>query len=210
MKSDNINELAAALVAAQAEFPTVGKDSTNPFFKSKYADLATVVKTASPVLTKHNLAISQHVSRSANARSVLITYLLHSSGQYIAHNMPLLIPEPHDEVRGNQTVKVYPTPQQQGSAITYARRYSYMAVLGLVADEDDDGEKASRKPAEAYSAPQKAELLDPSKMKTLRSLMQSNGHTGDKATDFCQFLINKEAPTTNAEVDQLISALEGN
>lgn len=196
MKSEALNELAAALVAAQAEFPTVGKDSTNPFFKSKYADLATVVKTASPILSKHGLAVSQHVSASEGG-SVLTTYLLHSSGQYIAHDMPLLLPKQD--------------PQGQGSAITYARRYSYMAVLGLVADEDDDANKASNKPAEAYSAPQKqvsAELIDPTKMKQLKALMASKGHTGAKATDLCLFLLNKEAPTNNAEVDTLIAALE--
>jgi hypothetical protein len=193
MKSETLNELAAALVAAQSEFPTVGKDSTNPFFKNKYASFAAVVEAASPTLTKHGLAVSQHVGGS-DGNTVLTTYLLHSSGQYIAHDMPLLLPKQD--------------PQGQGSAITYAKRYSYMAVLGLVADEDDDANKASNKPAEAYSAPQKAELVDPGKMKRLRELMASTGHTGAKATDLCLFLLNKEAPTNNADVDTLIKALE--
>ena len=124
MNSNDINELAAALVAAQADFDAVPKTDTNPFFKSKYAGLPTVVKSATPILTKHGLAISQFVDGDG-----LTTYLLHTSGQFIAHTMTLHL--------------IKQDPQSQGSAITYARRYAYMSALGLVADEDDDGNRAS-------------------------------------------------------------------
>ncbi|BCW78305.1 ERF family protein [Arthrobacter sp. NicSoilC5] len=127
--SEQLNDLAKALVAAQGEFPTVAKDSNNPFFKSKYAALPEVMKAAGPVLTKHGLAVSQFVTHEGS-ESQLQTYLLHESGQFITHAMPLLLTKQD--------------AQGQGSAITYARRYSYMAVLGLVADEDDDGNAASR------------------------------------------------------------------
>jgi hypothetical protein len=125
MKSEQLNELAAALVAAQAEFSAVPKGSVNPFFKSKYAALPEVVATAGPVLSKHGLAISQFIDE----QDTMTTYLLHTSGQFIAHTMSLHL--------------VKNDPQAQGSAVTYARRYAYMAVLGLVADEDDDGNAAS-------------------------------------------------------------------
>lgn len=127
--SEQINELAAALVLAQAEFETVSKDASNPFFKSKYADLPEVVKTAAPVLAKHGLAVSQFLSHDDQG-DTLTTWLIHKSGQYI-----------------NDTMRLHLTkddPQGQGSATTYARRYSYMAALGLVADIDDDGNAASR------------------------------------------------------------------
>ena len=65
MQSETLKELATALSAAQAEFSAVPKESANPFFKSKYADLATVVQVATPVLTKHGLSISQHISNEA-------------------------------------------------------------------------------------------------------------------------------------------------
>ena len=146
MNSPEINELAAALVAAQAEFSAVPKGSTNPFFKSKYAALPDVVQHAGPVLAKNGLAISQHITQDESGNDALLTYLLHKSGQFIAYAMKLHM--------------VKDDPQAQGSAVTYARRYAYMSALGLVADDDDDGNKAaqasftkSTKPAFTKSAP---------------------------------------------------------
>jgi len=148
MQSEQINELAAALVAAQAEFSAVPKDSANPFFKSKYAALPDVVKHTSPVLAKYGLAISQHIT-CEDGRDALTTFLIHKSGQYLSSTMLLHM--------------VKDDPQAQGSAVTYARRYSYMAALGLVADDDDDGNSASQprsfqKPAQ--SAP-RAPIAEP-------------------------------------------------
>ena len=139
MNSEEINELAAALVLAQAEFGAVPKGSTNPFFKSKYAALPEVVQHASPVLSKHGLAISQHICTNDNGDDLLLTYLLHRSGQFIAYSMKLHL--------------VKDDPQAQGSAVTYARRYSYMSVLGLVADEDDDGNRATQAHARVIKKP---------------------------------------------------------
>jgi len=145
-RSNEINELAAALVAAQAEFSAVPKGSNNPFFKSKYAALPDVVASASPVLAKHGLAISQAISccetATGDVRDTLTTVLLHKSGQFIEETMLLHLPKSD--------------PQGQGSAVTYARRYSYMAILGLVADDDDDGNAASRP---KMQAPPKKEQL---------------------------------------------------
>jgi hypothetical protein len=134
--SPEINELASALAAAQAEFSAVPKGSANPFFKSKYAALPDVVAHAAPVLAKHGLAVTQSISfvvgmaQGQNPIDTLTTTLLHKSGQYIENEMLLHLPKQD--------------PQGQGSAVTYARRYSYMAILGLVADDDDDGNAASR------------------------------------------------------------------
>jgi hypothetical protein len=65
--SEQLNDLAKALAAEKGELPTVAKDSNNPFFKSKYAGLPEVMKTASPVLAKHGLAVSQFVTHANNA-----------------------------------------------------------------------------------------------------------------------------------------------
>ena len=124
----DINELAAALVQAQAEFSAVPKTSVNPFYSSRYADLASVVKAAQPVLAKHGLAVSQHPT-VVDGEPSLTTYLLHSSGQSLQSTMRLCAAK-HD-------------PQGQGAAITYARRFAYQAVLGLVADDDDAGNRAT-------------------------------------------------------------------
>lgn len=174
--SEQINELAAALVLAQAEFETVSKDASNPFFKSKYADLPEVVKTAAPVLAKHGLAVSQFLSHDDQG-DTLTTWLIHKSGQYINDAMRLHLTK--DD------------PQGQGSATTYARRYSYMAALGLVADIDDDGNAAShpkpqvapQKPVEAPQATSwaKEATLSPEQQKELIDLVKKqHGMTTNK------------------------------
>lgn len=126
--SPELGELAAALATAQGEFESVSKDSANPFFKSKYASLPNVVKAASPILTAHGLSVSQLLGHDEQG-DTLTTVLMHKSGQFIADTMHLR--------------PVKDDPQAQGSATTYGRRYSYMAALGLVADEDDDGNAGS-------------------------------------------------------------------
>jgi ERF superfamily len=133
--SPELNELATALSAAQAEFTAIPKDSDNPFFKSKYAGLPKVVEVASPILTKHGLAVSQFLGVD-EAGDVLTTWLLHRSGQYIVEAMRL-----HSAPGKGQS-----PAQAQGSAATYARRYAYMSALGLVADEDDDGNSTGVRP----------------------------------------------------------------
>ncbi|APQ42166.1 hypothetical protein PBI_MRMAGOO_62 [Mycobacterium phage MrMagoo] len=138
-------ELAAALVAAQAEFGAVAKDTANPFFKSKYADLPAVKAEAQPVLAKHGLAVIQEpgfLVLDGKIHDTLTTTVVHSSGQARTSTM-ILRPVKAD-------------PQAQGSAITYAKRYAFMAVLGLVADEDDDGNAASGRGKAAASRPARA------------------------------------------------------
>jgi len=137
----DIDQLAAALVAAQGEFAAVPKTADNPFFKSKYAPLSTVVEVTQPILAKHGLAVSQHPTTLPSGEPALTTYLLHSSGQQLVSTMQLYAAK-HD-------------PQGQGAAITYARRFAYMAVLGLVADDDDDGNHATRA---RQAEPQKPKL----------------------------------------------------
>jgi hypothetical protein len=131
VQSEEINELAGALSKAQGEFTAIPKGETNPFFKSKYAGLPDVIRVAGPVLAQNGLSISQFICQSELGEDLLKTYLMHSSGQFIEHSMKLYLGKLDS--------------QGMGSATTYARRYSYMSVLGLVADEDDDGNRASHK-----------------------------------------------------------------
>ena len=137
LRSETIGHLAEALAAAQGEFEVVKKDNeaqAGGKFSYKYADLASIVAMASPVLTKHALAVAQFPETTEPGYEGLTTLVMHSSGEWVSSTMPLLMPE-------------RATPQQQGSAITYARRYSYGAVLGIVTDTDDDGAKASEAPS---------------------------------------------------------------
>lgn len=126
--SEQMNELATALSKAQSTLQVAKKGSENPFFKSKYADLYSVWAACREALTTNGLAVSQVADVDAEGRAVLETVLMHTSGQWLKGRLPLMA--------------VKPDPQAQGSAITYARRYSLSAIVGLCTEEDDDGEAA--------------------------------------------------------------------
>jgi hypothetical protein len=120
--------IAEALAAAQAELTDPGKDSVNPHFKSKYADLATILKTVRPVLSRHGIAIVQTTGITDAGGVILITALMWR-GESIVGRYPV--------------APVKADPQGYGSAMTYARRYALQAIVGVAADDDDDGNAAS-------------------------------------------------------------------
>ena len=126
MQSEQINELAAALAKAQASITGALKDSANPFFKSKYADLASCWDACRKQLTDNGLSVIQTTDIVADT-VVVRTTLAHSSGQWISGILPVKAKDDG--------------PQAQGSGITYARRYALAAIVGL-AQIDDDAEAA--------------------------------------------------------------------
>lgn len=128
MKSEQINELAAALAKAQGEMQTAKKDASNPFFKSKYADLSSVWEACREALTKHGLCVSQMIEQNENG-DVLCTMLIHSSGQWLSSIIPIRV----KEAKGGNEL------QALGSTLTYIRRYALSAIVGVAPDEDDDG-----------------------------------------------------------------------
>jgi len=125
-KSDSIKELSAALSKAQAEIKGASKDSANPFFKSKYADLASVWDACRDPLTKNGLSVSQPPSADG-AKVTVETILMHESGEWMSTALTMTAKDD--------------SPQAIGSTITYARRYALAAMTG-VAPDDDDGEAA--------------------------------------------------------------------
>ena len=128
-QSEVINELASALSKAQGEMQAAIKDKINPFFKSSYADLGSVWDAARPVLSKYGLCVMQTTELAADRNQVImVTTLAHTSGQWMKSYLPLN-PSKNDS-------------QGMGAAITYLRRYSLSAIVGVVCDEDDDGETA--------------------------------------------------------------------
>ncbi len=128
-KSEHINELASALAKAQGEMKGAIKDSSNPFYKSKYSDLASVFHAIGEPFAKNGLSVVQTTSEGAGG-TMLHTTLLHSSGQFISGGI-LVKPVKND-------------PQGLGSALTYYRRYALSAIAGVYS-EDDDGNAASGK-----------------------------------------------------------------
>jgi hypothetical protein len=129
------SQLAKALTAFHADLPKVGKGSTNPAFKSKYADLADIVSVVLPALAKQGLAWIT-TPRVSDDGFTLEYELRHTSGESVTGSWPL--PDPEKA-----------TPQQMGSAVTYAKRYTLSAVTGIAPDEDDDGNAASNGPGAA-------------------------------------------------------------
>lgn len=128
--SPELQNLFTALAKAQGEMKPAPKNSLNPAFArgaskgSKYADLADCMESVRPHLSKHGLCLSQMYGGPT-----IVTLLGHESGQWIRSQIPI----PHFEELN---------PQQVGSATTYLRRYS-LGIVGLVTDEDDDGNAAS-------------------------------------------------------------------
>ena len=128
-KSESIAALAAALATAQGSMKGAIKDSANPFFKSKYADLASVVEAIRAAFSANGLSYIQTVQPSDRDEVRVETMILHSSGEWISCGV-LALPVSKVDAQG------------YGSALTYARRYSLSAAVG-VAPEDDDGNAAT-------------------------------------------------------------------
>ncbi len=137
IKSESLAALAPALVKAQRKMEAALKDSKNPFFKSKYADLNAVIDASVPVLNEFGIAVLQSpavvTSTSGEVIPVINTMLLHESGEFVVGQSEIVAAKSND-------------PQAAGSATTYARRYGLQAMVTLKA-EDDDGEAAMNRNA---------------------------------------------------------------
>lgn len=131
MQSEQIDQIAAALAKAQAELRPAAKNGENPHLKNRYSDIAAVYEAIRDVLPHHGLAVAQMMLPRDDGKAHVRTLLMHTSGQWLAGEcvMPC-------QQQG---------PQGTGSAITYARRYSLSAMVGVVSEDDDDGEGATRR-----------------------------------------------------------------
>ena len=157
--SDTIDELAAALAKAQGAIGHASKDAANPAFKRdgkemKYATLASVWDACRASLAANGIAVIQTPGTDETGAVTMTTTLAHSSGQW---------------VRGEMACRpVNATAQSMGSVVTYLRRYSLSAMVGVAPDDDDDGNAASTqfsaaRPAQQKQAPtpKKAEAKTP-------------------------------------------------
>jgi len=137
-RSESIKELALALAKAQGVIETATKDTSNPFFHSNYADLASIWGVARKPLSENGLSVIQIPDIEGDS-IILRTMLLHASGEFILSQYKV---NPMRQAKDQGWVKS-DDPQSIGSALTYARRYALAAMVGIVAEEeDDDGEKA--------------------------------------------------------------------
>ena len=151
-KSDNINELATALAKAQGSMRFAIKDANNPFFKSKYADLSSVVEAIRDALASNGLSYMQHLHQSEKHEVCVETVILHASGQWISCGT-VAIPVNKNDAQGF------------GSALTYARRYSLSAAVGVVADDDDGNAATASTPKQAQARASQQPTPMPEKVK---------------------------------------------
>lgn len=195
-QSPTIGALAAALAKAQAAFKPAIKDASNPFFKSKYCDLSGALDAVRDALSVNGLAIVQ--STDAGEKMTLHTTLLHASGEWISSTYPI--------------TAVKQDPQGIGSAVTYARRYSLMALLGIAA-EDDDGEAAHGRTAKTAT---KTGEVKGKKTEWTAAQQTEGGKLRDKIKDnaawdaeFCEIFRNMAYDSVEDTLDALRQFVEG-
>lgn len=171
--SETITKLAVALAKAQGEIENAGKKSVNPHFKSKYADLAEIVNTARPVLTRHGISLIQIPSYDGQVASVE-TILLHESGEWLSgiSSSPLQKAD----------------PQGIGSATTYLRRYA-AAAMCFLAQEDDDANSASKSTAKQAT---KEPKVTEHQLKNIRSYFE--GTDEQDILDYVWGVLNAAKP----------------
>lgn len=158
-QSEQIDQVASALAKAQGQIVPAIKDCSNPFFKSKYADLSSIWNACREPLSKNNLSVVQTMD-TIDGKLILCTLLLHSSGQWIKSLMPVIATK--NDAQGI------------GSALTYMRRYSLAAMVGITSDDDDDGNSAVstsyQKKQEVPAKKTTDETLSPDQAKEIQEL----------------------------------------
>lgn len=163
-KSENINELALALTKAQAEMGGAVTDADNPFFKSKYADLGSIIRVIKPPFAKHGLSYSQFPITSED-RIGVETVIVHESGQFMSNEFTMRVPKVD--------------PQSAGGVISYCRRYALQAVCGVPA-VDSDGEEYMQ----VARADKNNSRAEERKNVKEGAIKQSNGEADKEAEDY--------------------------
>jgi len=202
--SESVANIAAALCKFQASVTNPKKESINPHFKSKYADLDAIINAIRPTLKECGLAFIQNPVTDQNGNIGVYTMILHESGEFIEFD-PVYIPV------GKAT------PHQVGAAMTYARRYSLGAALGIATDEDDDGNSVDPKQPkqqekqERQQRPQQQQrpqaLATPQQLKKFFAMGRSEkGLTDEQLKKLVKYQTGKESSRelTKQEVSDLI------
>jgi hypothetical protein len=181
LTSESIAKIMPAFIKAQGNFAKAVKSATNPHFKSKYVALDGVIDAVAGPLREQGIAIMQQTDVE-DARTILVTRLIHESGEWVASRYPV-----HP---------VKSDPQGEGSALTYARRYALMALVGI-APEDDDGNAAVTAVEKPVTDTQAA---------TLRDWIEQ---TGSDAVKFCAvFGVDRVENLPSGSFDRALSLLQ--
>ena len=195
-KSESIVEISKAMAKFQAEVKQPFKDANNPFFKSKYVPLESVVESITSIAPKHGISFVQWASNDENGRVGVSTMIMHTSGEYIEF----------DPVYMNADKN---TAQGAGALISYLKRYSLSAVFGITSDQDDDGNHASGNTNKLKQQPK----ARPEHIKDLKEkIAQAVEIGGDDASEqkVMQWLrISDYDTVTEAQINPMIKQLNG-
>lgn len=190
----NLKNLIPALIKFQQDCPDPKKDKVNPMFKSRYASIDSIVQTVKPFLAINDLAFTQSVSLEDSGAVVVVTTLYHKSGEWL------------DSVTKLKADKV--TPQGAGSAFTYAKRYALSSLLGVSADEDDDG-NAAEGDAKKFK-PSTDVKVSGQDLTALVKLVNERGWTAQEVTQFIQaaFKIKSSSELSKKDYDILVRTIK--
>jgi hypothetical protein len=192
--SESTDLLDLALAKAQAEIQVASKDKTNPHFKSNYADLPAIRQACQAALAKFEISVTQWPLHTEDQRLHIITRIAHK-GQFMKATFSM----PVDKN----------TAQGYGSAVTYARRFTLASALGIVADEDDDGNKATELAPPPFNPAPKPTSSKPN-FAVLIELATKAGLTASDMTTIVTQKFNKKSSQelTKEEFEELVNMLK--
>lgn len=183
--SQDIGLLAEALAKAQGGYATAAKDAENPHLRNKFGSLDSLIRATRPALAANGLAVIQSVSLD-DGRVAVVTTLAHASGQWVRSS----VSAPTQDQKGVNPL------QAVGVVVSYLRRYSYGAMVGVVASDDTDGE-AGQAPAPLASMPQE-------RFTALLPKWVVSGKTADEIAEFCA---GKGQPLSQQQAAELARAI---
>ena len=202
----SIVELTKALINVQSQLKEVKRDSFNPFHHSKYAGLASVWDSCRSLLAENGLAVIQTTNVGENHQLIVETMLVHSSGEWVKGQMPMLLSKQD--------------PQGIGSAITYGRRYGLSAILGIC-PEDDDAEgaidrgkaktpEAQSKTDDTASSPAQGVKITEAQTRKLFAVSKQKGYIPELITSIIirKYKTGHSKDLTKSQASELIGLLE--
>lgn len=198
MEKNTVNSIAEKLAKFQALCPPIKKEADNPFYKSSYAELSEIVKVTMPVLHKCGLVVIQPIVDGKVVTKLMST----DTSEVIESSYTIITKDIND-------------PQKYGAGVTYARRYGYTAMLGIVAEEDDDGNTASAKPeikkitsVQMATGEQTAQIIEIMSKKTSGADKEAKKIAWKHYMDGINSKATKPADLTFDEADRLLTNLK--
>lgn len=206
MQSNSIVEISKALCKVQKAIKEPKKNVTNTFFKSKYADLASIWGCARELLAENDLSLVQTIQTTgAETNDVLRTTLMHKSGEFL-HSTATINPVESEYPKDSGRYII--TPQAYGSCVTYLRRYEMSAILGVSGEDDDDANEATRPQAKKHESGGVKGMVGAISKKNVASDIHKNliallqaegGETQDSRLMFLRSLVATHFPELNPQ-----------